>query len=523
MPAPRKADGFTLIEMMIGIALGSVVAYTAYAGFRMASQSIVVANRLSLENSLMRAGYIQAHQQIDFWTNLDDPYDASRERLRLSGMDVSAQAWATSFSVQRPFPTAVGLPFAPMNPLASAAGAFPANIDPATGATASSSSVPRYPVASGPVIVRAPILPLPAGGSSTPAALPPNWENDAGFDPSYAWSPHDPRTWFRGNPIEKWLPSVPSNTPATLFGHYGGFTNVSPTPAFSTFPVSGPYPPPPTAPQVYRPDYRVSATYPPHLWYGRQLLGLSRAIGFYGLCDYLPANAMYGYYVSFASSGGSANGTSCTADNLSYFFNFPNTGQNYAPYPWQDPFLITPVSPSNWAPQPGGGAYWNFVGQGMCATTLGLYALTSTSSYAVSNPYGDAIDRTTIDDNTLAWRTYSYSNTDYSATYNGAAQAMQCFIATTLPLTNLMASAPSTWPSVSVGVGHYVKSAHFVNLAKIRWVSPLTGQTAELSFDGIGTTLRGARMQRKPGSAAGWAAWDNAAGAANDPNLDGPQ
>ena len=73
---------------------------------------------------------------------------------------------------------------------------------------------------------------------------------------------------------------------------------------------------------------------------------------------------------------------------------------------------------------------------------------------------------------------------------------------------------------VSVGVAHYIKSAKFANVARVRWTNPLTGAESELSFTAVGTTLRGARMQRKTGG--GWAKWDNASGAMNDPHLDTP-
>jgi prepilin-type N-terminal cleavage/methylation domain-containing protein len=63
--------GFTLIELMIAITLGMLLVYTAIAGFRVASQCATISNRLSLENSLIRAGITEAHQQLDFWTNLD--------------------------------------------------------------------------------------------------------------------------------------------------------------------------------------------------------------------------------------------------------------------------------------------------------------------------------------------------------------------------------------------------------------------------------------------------------------------
>jgi Tfp pilus assembly protein PilE len=534
MIAPRSLRGFTLIELMLAIALGMLVIYTAYAGFRMASQCIVTANRLSLENSLMRSGYSLAHEQLDFWTNLDDPNNANQESLRASGINVHGLSWSGAFTVQAPFPTTVGLPFAPMNPNAGAAGAFAANTDPTTGAGASGSQVPRHVPTSGQMIPLPVSLPLPPPTSNASATLPMNWENDTGFDPTYLWAPHDPRTWFRGNPIEKPLPSIAANVTPLIMGRYGAYTNVMPTPTFDSFTVTGPYPPPQTTAPSYQASYTVSANaqYPVHLWYGRQLLGLSRAIGWYGLFDYLPANAMYGYYTTFVPNNGSTMGVTSSAGNLSMMFTFPNWGnlnggsdQNDLPYPWSDSFLSKPLS--GWATIPNGGWYWNFVGQGMGPTTMGIYSLTSTSSYSVTNPYGDSVDKSAIDQPTIAWRCYSYTNSDYSATYNGVNQgaslALQYFISTTLPLAKLMATGPANWPMISVGTGHYVKSSHFVNITKIHWVSPVTGQVAEFSFNGISTTLRGARMQRRPGSAAGWANWDNAPGAANDANLDGAQ
>ena len=58
----RLQRGFTLIELMIAISLGMLLVYTATAGFRSASQSVTLSNRLALENSLLRAGYFAAVQ-----------------------------------------------------------------------------------------------------------------------------------------------------------------------------------------------------------------------------------------------------------------------------------------------------------------------------------------------------------------------------------------------------------------------------------------------------------------------------
>ena len=117
-PAPRH--GFTLIELMIAIGLGMLVIYTAVAGFRVASQSVTMANRLSLENALIRSGFQEAHNQMDFWTNLDDPDNTANQRLR------GTVTMGTGGGVGQKlndigFDPTVGFPFAPMSTI------FPAN------------------------------------------------------------------------------------------------------------------------------------------------------------------------------------------------------------------------------------------------------------------------------------------------------------------------------------------------------------------------------------------------------------
>jgi hypothetical protein len=217
-----------------------------------------------------------------------------------------------------------------------------------------------------------------------------------------------------------------------------------------------------------------------HLWYGRQLRGLSRALGFYGMCDYLPSNAMYGCYGSYSDGSATNQGGMATV------------------------FLQTNGT---------------FIGTGMGPTTLGIYAFSNANSFGVTNPYGR-----TIDNLGLAREHYRYYETDYSVINQSTATSdLANFISVTLPLTKVMDQGPAQWPVVSVAVGHFLKSAHFVNMAKVRWVSPGTGQLAELSFTGVGTTLRGARMQRRhPAAGTGWARWDNASAAVTDRTLDSP-
>jgi prepilin-type N-terminal cleavage/methylation domain-containing protein len=80
-------QGFTLIEMMIAIALGAMVIYVAVAGFRAASQSITVVNRLAIENALIRSGMQVAHEHLDFWTDCDVPTSTNLADRRLRGKD----------------------------------------------------------------------------------------------------------------------------------------------------------------------------------------------------------------------------------------------------------------------------------------------------------------------------------------------------------------------------------------------------------------------------------------------------
>jgi len=473
---PRHA--FTLIELMIAVTLGMLLVYTALAGFRVASQCNTLANRLSIENCFIRAGFVEAHNQLDFWTQVDDPDDPAKQKLRGTvAMGTSGVGWHLS---NINMPTTVGLPFTPMSLV------FPANKRPRDGFGLGTSKVPRFaPVSgTGPTIPQAPYLPLDNTTPPSPTTWPANGDEDCGFDPTYAWSPHDPRTWYRGNCIEKdRRNSVPSATiPASWFGRYSLFMNSEGTEGGSTLSytpfdkVRPDYRIPPASPPTdeYQASYTPVTRLPPHRWYTRQLLGLSRALGFYGMCDYLPSNVLYGVYVP--------PGRGVSKGGLTTYFQ-PDRGF--------------------------------FIGSGMHRiATLGLYALTVTQSYGVVDPTAIAAGQP------LAGAHYSFYNSDYTASGGGGAARLQQFMKLMMPLKPWATTLPENWPQLAVGVARYIKSAKFVGIARIRWTDPLNGNTSELSFTGVGSSLRGARMQRKPTS--GWADWDNAPSAINDPNLDTP-
>ena len=465
-PAPHR--GFTLIELMIAIMLGMLVVYTAVAGFRVASQSVTMANRLSVENSMIRAGFQEAHQQLDFWTNLDDPDDTANQRLRGTvTMDTGGGVGQKLNDIG--FSPTVGFPFTPMSTI------FPANRPLKIGMPVIDSGVPRFASALG--TPQAPILPL-NGSPTSPITWNTIADSDIGFDPTYAWAPHDPRTWYRGNAIEKERGNGSDSYIGVpiWFGRYGIFTNTDEGTSL-TFRTLRPKPQR-SDPESARYDAGYSSTAkPPHRWYARQVLGLSRALGFYGMCDYLPSNTIYSVYTSYSGGRTSPGGIP------KYFL--PDKG-----------FLI---------------------GTGMHEIhALGLHGLTHAQSFGVSNPA-----LRTVSDTDLVNEHFRYWESDYSTYWNtGNATGLQNFMKVTLAQDTLMKASPTHWPVVSVGVAHYIKSAKFANVARVRWTNPLTGAESELSFTGVGTTLRGARMQRKLGG--GWARWDNGSGAMNDSHLDTP-
>lgn len=82
MTTPRTRHGFTLIEMTIAVALGALIISVAFAGFRVASQTVTLANRLSLQNAMLRSAVTAANEEMDFWDSFDSRTDPTRQVLR---------------------------------------------------------------------------------------------------------------------------------------------------------------------------------------------------------------------------------------------------------------------------------------------------------------------------------------------------------------------------------------------------------------------------------------------------------
>lgn len=379
--------GFTLIELMIALSLGMLILYTAVAAFRMASQSVTVANRLSLENAVLRAGVQIARRDLDFWTNVDDPDIIARQGLRPGGV-------------------ASGMPFTPF-------------------------------------------------ATSWPGAI---GEDESATGPDHrdsSWAMGNPRVWWRGNMAEK-------NNTDLRFGRYGLFANRNNTLAADQF----------SSVEVLMGMATMNSTYGgpvtvPHSWIYNQISGLEKSLGFYGLCDYLPANAIYSWYEPY--SGGSNLG------------GMPK-------------WLIDPS-----------GSFNN--GDGGQQTPRGKYRNSYQTSYGIIDP------RSSNDPNTLRDRHRRHYHLGYGS---GEGSHNEFNLWSAIPDEHL-ALRPQNWPGLDVSVQRFIKNTRFVNVARVTWTNPISGETSELSFTGFGTTLRGARQQR--GATGGWAKWDNA-GSTNDRTLD---
>jgi hypothetical protein len=407
-PRARGPAAFTLIELMISISLGLIILMTMMAGFRVASQSMTLANRMGTANQLMRLGVERAHEYLDFWQDYDDPDDASNQPLRANDMGG-------------------GLPFTPMNNVAK----FSPN--------------PSKP------------------------------ELNTGWDAEEPWTMSDPRVWWHGNVAAK----VNSNL---MLGRYALFANTAPgldvTASFG--------------------DYGQVTVL--HSWLYGQIWSLHNALGYYGYLDYFPANTMYECYMPFSGSGNARtndDGEPILLDQPGGPFA-STEGPQYYPH----------------------GQYRLTMGTAMALTTP--FALTALNASQVQPGAGQG--GLTYPANGLSMNKSSYFQQYYYADYQANANIYQQFNQDTANTTSLFTggalppmpiagqpppptNAPSTWHDVRVTVQRFIKTNRFVNVCRVVCIDPLNGQTTQLVWDGFGTTLRGARLQRLQGT--GWTPWDD--------------
>jgi type II secretory pathway pseudopilin PulG len=216
----------------------------------------------------------------------------------------------------------------------------------------------------------------------------------------------------------------------------------------------------------------------PHPWLASQMDMLQTNLGWYGFCDYLPPSMLYAYIGPDPRQAGKI-------DLLRDF-----------------------VSPSSFRNGDGGTEF-----------AQGRYRCTKDTSYLLVplKPVGGTGLITTGNVRRI-WRTGVGATADSNAN-----DSVVSFMKHGLSSRNQLEQKPSHWPEVKVQVARFLSHNRFVTLSKIGFSNSITGQPLELSFTAIGTTLRGARQQRKPGApgtGAGWAKWWGPKETDNDQHLD---
>jgi hypothetical protein len=256
-----------------------------------------------------------------------------------------------------------------------------------------------------------------------------------GWDPQ-AWKASEPRGWSWGNLNERAQYTLTTSLPARklqTFGRYHLFASLETT--------------------------------SPHNWQQRQLDGLNRSLGYYGLFDYMPANTglmIYGKDQSLAnpstvdlavsrewcftpSGGASAMGNDGRAEGI-------NFAQDRLVASWGPSFIIP--SPNRSAAQIIAATYRWY--------STGIAIDPSSNASSITGVKSLALDGDVRKD----W------------------------------LAESAVGKPAHWPSLAVNSLRFMRTGSFSNLNRITWVSPLTGKATEMSFTTFGTTLRGARQQR---------------------------
>ncbi len=348
---------FTLVELMIAIALGAVIAGMVVAAARMAADCVAAGNRLAVENQLIGAGVLTLCDELDSWQAYDDPDGA--QPMRAAASDGR------------------GLPFTPLAP-----------------------------------------------SWSTARVVNP-WDGG-----EMAWSAHNPRAWWRGCMAER----AGGDPLAGFFGISG-----------ASIPLGDPA-------AAYA-GYGTPTTAPPALsgaWQHDMARGLCDGLGFYGMIDYLPANAIFGWYT--APDGGTT---------------------------------------------PGGVPHWLISGSGFIKSAGALPAPQS----IYNATYSDVFSIVPRNPRFAPGNADQVANAvrDCWVTWEGGGS----LAVNVLDLIDrnesrelLMPLAPTTWPRVEARIHRTIHKAYFTNACTVVWTSPVTGATAELRFTGFGTTLRGARQSR---------------------------
>ncbi|HYE07547.1 MAG TPA: hypothetical protein VEL07_18665 [Planctomycetota bacterium] len=96
---------FTMLELLISVGIGAVVCIAAWGALRVATQTVSVVEKLSIENHLMREGVYASLEQLDSWRCYDDPdpgAPAPAQRLRAPGHPFARLEWTALATADPP-------------------------------------------------------------------------------------------------------------------------------------------------------------------------------------------------------------------------------------------------------------------------------------------------------------------------------------------------------------------------------------------------------------------------------------
>jgi hypothetical protein len=481
-PGAGRRGGFTLIELMLAVALGMSIVLLAASAFRVTSESVRTAQRMARINEMISIGVLAALDEVDHWDAYDDRSDdspgKSGQRLRQS---------LTIPVMNREAHPVLGLPFSPFRGGGGLTATF--------GAQA------------------------PGGG----------WRDD---EQLWAVSADNELTWWPGNKAE-------SQETDCRFGHYSIF-GVSRPPTrqevlidpqtrierhgawmprngglvYGTIPMrDDPIPDPGGGLAALR-RYRHQSPG----WTYNQMHGLANALGWYGMMDYLPANSIVCWSVERSGRGNRA--TSNYMDDFG--FNFNNSPADVTDSAGRPIFLIKTFSRSNGFANFGDRPY--FVLQTFSPNWCphGIDFLTAYTAYGLvppkdnqleSGPAGQAMTLAELcyhNRNIVRMESHdipigdwgSNNSNDFlepaypSATEAAGPEIFSRYVKRTTSQTALLERRPEVWPEVGVSVGRYLRLSRFSAQFKVSWSEPHTGEQAELRFTAMGSTLRGARRMR---------------------------
>lgn len=269
-----------------------------------------------------------------------------------------------------------------------------------------------------------------------PAFARPGGEREGGWHPSpLAWDAADARTWCRANAVERRLTDL-------RFGDHALLSLAEP------------------GQSIHDPS-RCRG------WYDHQVRSLTDALGFYGLVDYLPSNALLIYHG--AAPLGAPTALSAGGMPIALLAG--------------DCWLCL--------------GYQSFLKGRHRATDSMVFALPNLgvqllpAKAACKDPFR------------VFWRVGygGYGDRQETVNFHHAVGVEQ----------DMMPVKPHEWPELTVRVERFVRQSRTITMCYLDVFNPVTGELYTLPFSTCGTTLRGARQQRIAAASthSGWSTYDN--------------